>query len=82
MADCLIAMCIASEAFCLCHQLVSVSCHRDFVDNSITIENKRRDYMVMVGNVLLVGGEDKADRKDLKVRHLVSLVLACLCQDV
>ena len=52
------------------------------MDNSITIENKRRDYMVMVGNVLLVGGEDKADRKHLKVRPLVSLVLACLCPDV
>ena len=42
------------------------------MDYSITIENKRRDYMVMVENVLLVGGEDKAEMKDLRVRHLVS----------
>ena len=60
----------------------SATCYRNIVDSSITTENKRRDYMVMVGNVLLVGGEDKAERKDLRVRHMVSLDLACVCQDV
>ena len=38
------------------------------MDSSITIENKRRDFMLMMKNVVLVGGEDKSNSSDLGVR--------------
>jgi hypothetical protein len=39
---------------------------RDVADTSITVEDKRRDYMVLVKEVLVVGGEDKADEGQLR----------------
>lgn len=35
------------------------------MDMSITLEDKKRDYFILVENVLLVGGEDKAKNADL-----------------
>lgn len=54
---------------------------RNVEDPSITLPNKKRDYMVMVGNILLVGGEDKARVGDLQVPSLITAcMLACVGQ--
>lgn len=42
-----------------------VSVSRNVQDPSITVQNKRRDYMVMGGNILVVAGEDKTSRAGL-----------------
>jgi len=36
------------------------------VDDSITIADKKRDYMQFLDNVLVIGGEDKAVRSEMR----------------
>ena len=37
------------------------------MDDSITIADKKRDYMQFLDNVLVIGGEDKATRSEMRV---------------
>ena len=62
--------CLLNFVMCRC---------RNVEDPSITLPDKKRDYMVMIGNILLVGGEDKTHVGDLQVPSLVAVcMLACV----
>ena len=37
------------------------------MDDSITIADKKRDYMQFLDNVLVIGGEDKPTRSEMRV---------------
>ncbi|KAL3150158.1 hypothetical protein ABBQ32_000020 [Trebouxia sp. C0010 RCD-2024] len=49
------------------HLGIAVSENRNSVDDSITIADKKRDYMQFLDNVLVIGGEDKATRSEMRV---------------
>lgn len=40
------------------------------MDDSITIADKKRDYMQFLDNVLVIGGEDKPVRSEMRVAQL------------
>ena len=40
------------------------------MDDSITIADKKRDYMQFLDNVLVIGGEDKSMRSEMHVAQL------------
>ncbi|KAL0023742.1 hypothetical protein WJX77_000108 [Trebouxia sp. C0004] len=49
------------------HLGIAVSENRNCVDDSITIADKKRDYMQFLDNVLVIGGEDKPTRSEMRV---------------
>ena len=49
-----------------CDILRGVEYNRNVEDDSITIEEKKRDYLLWGQAALLVAGEDKRDQRDLR----------------
>ncbi|DBA94012.1 TPA: hypothetical protein ACH3X1_001664 [Trebouxia sp. C0004] len=49
------------------HLGMAVSQNRNSVDDSITIADKKRDYMQFLDNILVIGGEDKPVRSEMRV---------------
>lgn len=51
----------------ICSSKLNPGLFRNSVDDSITIADKKRDYMQFLDNVLVIGGEDKSVRSEMRV---------------